>query len=72
MDSPTASLFASLIVSSIGAGLFVYGKKQVRTPQLCTGMALVAFPYFVTGPFAILGTAGLLVLGLVGVLRMGA
>jgi len=28
------SLFLSLVVSTVGLGLFIYGKKQQRLPQL--------------------------------------
>ena len=34
MDLSASTLFASLFVSSIGFGLFLYGKKQARIPQL--------------------------------------
>lgn len=35
-------LMASLLVSTVGGGLFLYGKKQSRLPQLLCGIALIA------------------------------
>ncbi|WP_018152910.1 hypothetical protein [Leeia oryzae] len=41
-------LFVGLIVSSIGLGFFLYGRKQrASVPMLC-GLALMIYPYFVT------------------------
>jgi len=50
MDS-SASLLWGLLFGSIGMGYFVYGKKQQRVVALISGMALMIFPYFVTGWF---------------------
>jgi hypothetical protein len=36
-----------MLVSSIGLGLFVYGKKQKRAPHLAVGILLMAYTYFV-------------------------
>jgi len=36
-----------MIVSSIGFAYFVYGKKQQKAVPLLSGIALMAFPYFV-------------------------
>ena len=33
-------LFTSLLVGSVGAGFFIYGKKQARLPQLCAGVLI--------------------------------
>ena len=64
MDFDANSLLASLLVSSIGFVLFVYGKKMARLPQLAVGMLLMVFPYFVSGALWILliGAALLLLL----------
>ena len=66
MDFDANSLLASLLVSSIGFVLFVYGKKMARVPQLAIGLALMVFPYFVSGAIWIL-LIGALVLGLLWV-----
>jgi multisubunit Na+/H+ antiporter MnhC subunit len=39
-------LFLSLIPSGVGFVLFVYGRKQVRLPQLLAGIALMVYPFF--------------------------
>jgi hypothetical protein len=44
----SASLFAALVVSSVGLGLAGYGKKMARLPQLVVGLLLLVYPYFVT------------------------
>ena len=41
------ALLASVLVGSIGLGLFVYGKRQRRVPHLVAGLALMVYPYFV-------------------------
>ena len=50
MDFSTATMVASLIVGSLGFGLFLYGKKQVRVPQLAVGIAMMTYPCFVQSP----------------------
>jgi len=64
-------LVASLAVSTVGFSYFLYGKKQLRTPQLAVGMALVAFPYFMTSTALMLGIAAAALATLHLVLRAG-
>ncbi len=71
MDFSAGSIMASLFVSTIGMGLFLYGKREVRTPQLVVGLVLMVFPYVVPSPMAMLSIGGALVLGLFGALRAG-
>ncbi len=52
MDNP-ASLLWGLLFGSIGLGFFVYGKKQGRGVPLVSGIALMAFPYFVSNSILI-------------------
>ena len=52
-----AYLIVSLIVSSVGFVMFVYGKKQHRPVQLGAGLLLLLIPFFVRDG---------LVLGIVG------
>ena len=44
----TALLFWGLLFGSLGAGYFIYGKKQGAIVPLLCGIALCIFPYFVT------------------------
>ncbi len=71
MDLSVGTLAASLIVSGVGFGLFIYGKKEVRGPQLLTGLTLMIYPYFVSGPLAMYAIGILLVGGMVLALRRG-
>ena len=49
------SLFAGLFVSGVGLGLFLYGKKQARLPQLVAGLLLMLLPFVVPRPLPMLG-----------------
>lgn len=71
MDLSASSLLAGLFASLLGFVLFRYGRKQARAPQLVTGMALMLFPYFVGGAWAIVGIATALVGALWIALRYG-
>lgn len=44
MDMSGPALIAGLVLSSIGLGLFLYGKKQRRAPQLGGGVLLMLLP----------------------------
>jgi hypothetical protein len=43
-----SELLASLFISSIGLGLFLYGKKQGRVPQIVVGVVLLVYTYFLS------------------------
>jgi hypothetical protein len=64
-------IIASLVVSSIGFVLFVYGKKMVRIPQLVVGLAMLVYPYFVPNVIAMLIVAAVLSLALWLAVRLG-
>ena len=38
-----------MIVSSVGMGLTLYGRKQKRIPHIAVGIALMGFPFLVPG-----------------------
>lgn len=48
MNLDTAALLWGLLFGSIGAGFFVYGKKQGALVPLVCGLLLIVFPYFVS------------------------
>lgn len=54
-----ATLWWGFLFSTIGLGYFVYGRRQRAPVPLACGVALMVFPYFVTGAWAIvlIGTA---------------
>ena len=71
MNIDAAWLFVSLAIGAVGTGLFLYGKKQARWPQLVGGVVLCIYPYFVSNVWLMLGIA-LALLAAVGVLvRIG-
>jgi hypothetical protein len=41
------SLFLNILISSIGFGYYVFGKKQQNTVFIFDGLALLVFPYFI-------------------------
>ena len=54
-----STLWWGLLFGSIGLGFFVYGRKQRAIVPLLCGIALMVFPYFVSG------TAWLIIIGVV-------
>jgi hypothetical protein len=64
-------LFLSVVTGTIGLALFIYGKKQVRWPQMVVGLALMVYPYFLTGTMSIIAVGLALGALLWGMLRRG-
>ncbi len=71
MELDGNSLLASLLVSTLGFGIFLYGKRQTRIPQLIGGLLMMVFPYFVSNPWLILGIGAVLVASVVGASKVG-
>ena len=44
----TSSLLWAVLFGSVGLGFFMYGRKQRAIVLLVCGVALMAFPYFVS------------------------
>lgn len=44
-----STLLWGVLFGSIGLGFFIYGKKQQAIVPLVCGLALMVFPYFVSG-----------------------
>ncbi len=64
-------VMTSLFVGSVGAGFFIYGKKQARIPQLCAGILITVDSGFVSNPVWMC-VAALAVLGAMwGAVRAG-
>ena len=53
LDMNVESLFLGLLFSSIGMGYFIYGRKQANNVVKYSGIALMVYPYFITGSIAI-------------------
>ena len=64
-------LFAPMSVSAVGLGLFVYGKREVRAPQLLAGLVLMIYPAFVASTAWVWAIGVLIVAGLWGLLQLG-
>jgi len=71
MDLSPNALLASLIVSSVGFVVFMYGKKQQRVPHLVIGLLMCAFPYVIGDVVWISVIAGVLLAGLWLATRFG-
>jgi len=71
VDFDSANFIASFLIGTVGFGLFLYGKKQERIPQLVVGLALCGYPYFVTSVTVMVSIAVGLVAGLVFAVRAG-
>ena len=66
-----AYLIVSLIVSSVGFVMFIYGKRQHRPVQLGAGLLLLLLPYFVRDGL-LLGIAGAAIAAIVwGAVKAG-
>ena len=49
-----AWLLWGLLFSSVGAGYFLYGRKQARMVPLACGLLLMLYPYFVSSALAMI------------------
>jgi hypothetical protein len=65
VDFSTNSMLVSLVVGTIGLGLFRYGKKQERPPQLLGGVALMVYPLFVTSVAGMLTVGGSIIAAII-------
>ena len=65
------SLIAGFAVSLIGAGFFMYGKKQGRAPQIGFGIITAVYPYFVNNWLLMFGIFAALLLLMWLAIRMG-
>lgn len=60
MGSP-AFLMWTVLFSSIGLGMFIYGRRQRMIVPFVTGLALMLYPYFIANTwFLVLAGAALL------------
>ena len=64
-------LMASSLLGTIGFALFLYGKKQMRMPQLVAGVLFMVYPYFLTSLVALLGVGLLIAVGLWWAIQLG-
>jgi hypothetical protein len=57
----TSLLLWSLLLSSIGLGFFVYGKKQKAVVPLFCGLGLMIYPYFVSNTLLLVAIGAALI-----------
>ena len=50
-DFSAAKIFACIIFGGIGFAVFLYGKKNKVFRPMIIGVALMAYPYFISGTF---------------------
>ncbi|MEO6223018.1 MAG: hypothetical protein ABIP90_07190 [Vicinamibacterales bacterium] len=65
------TLFVSLVTSLAGFGLFSYGRKQQRLPQVAGGLLLMVYPYFVSSLSTMLIAGSLICAGVWLAVRAG-
>ncbi len=71
MDLSPTNLFLSLVIGAVGFGIFQYGRKQQRVPQLVAGIALMGYPYFVASVGWMMAVGAAVVAGLWFALKAG-
>ncbi len=71
MSLDPGSLFLSILISVVGLGFFIYGKKQRRAPQLLAGVVLMGYSYFVSSVVWMLVIAAAVLTALWSVVRLG-
>jgi len=57
----TSSLLWGLLFGSIGIAYVIYGRKQRVPVPFISGLALIAFPYFVSGTMAMIVIGAVLI-----------
>lgn len=71
MNFTAGELFAGSVASAIGIGLFIYGRKQRRGPQLIAGILLLACPFVGGGAWTVAAVTAAIVGALWLALRFG-
>ena len=59
----------STLFGSIGLGYFIYGKKQQKMVPLIAGIALCAYPYFISNVYAMV-VVGIILTAVPWVIRL--
>ena len=71
MNLDPAWLVLSLITGAVGLGLFAYGKRESRWPQVVIGLLFMVYPYFTTSITSLVLVGGILTGSLWYLLRTG-
>lgn len=54
VDMSVSTLVLGMVFGAIGAGFFIYGRKQGKVMPLVVGIALSALPYVTSNPWVTL------------------
>lgn len=60
MDMSPTGLMLSLLLGTLGMGLFIYGKKNQQLIHLVAGVALMAIPYFIANVIVLIAVGTVL------------
>jgi hypothetical protein len=71
VDVDANALLASILIGTVGFGVFIYGKRQSRLPHMIAGIGLMAYPYFVSNVVLMAGIAMAALAALWLVVRLG-
>jgi len=71
MDLTAGSLFVDMVVSTIGVGVCIYGRKQRRPPQFVAGVLLMVCPFAGGGPWTVAGAGAAIIAALWLSIRFG-
>lgn len=63
LNMSSGSLISGLIVGSLGAAMFIYGKKQQKLTSLGGGILLCVIPMFITSALLLWGLTAACVAG---------
>ncbi len=55
MDLSFSNLFSSLVIGTIGLGLFLFGKRTGRMGPLGIGLLMCVYPYFIPNVLVLWG-----------------
>jgi hypothetical protein len=62
LDFSMSALFAGMFVSTLGTGIFIYGKKAAKFLPLTAGGAMCIYPLFIYSPLVLWSLTGALCL----------
>ena len=71
MNFDSSTLLVSLLWSSIGSGMLIYGKKQQSIPAVVGGLGLLAISYFIEDAMLMTIAAVVIIAGTWWLVRRG-
>ena len=71
MDLTAGELFAGMVVSALGVGVLMYGRKQRRAPHVVGGVLLLVCPFVGGGAWTVSAAGAAIVAALWLAVRLG-